>query len=127
MCLPQIATKAGTWNAPIWTEAGQVWANDHPEIPQGEFTRFCGLLASLAAMQQHVLSTCSAIRITAPMSNNAVTSNAPVRSVLLSAAAALFFVELLLMGWVETKRWQDFRNPGSQGTMSAAVPCAAIG
>jgi hypothetical protein len=19
------------------------------------------------------------------------------------------------MGWVETKRWQDFRNPGSQG------------
>jgi light-harvesting complex I chlorophyll a/b binding protein 5 len=60
---PEIATKAGTWNAPIWTEAGQVWANDHPEIPQ----------------------------------------------------AALFFVELLLMGWVETKRWQDFRNPGSQG------------
>jgi hypothetical protein len=38
-CLVQIATKAGTWNAPIWTEAGQVWANDHPEIPQGEW--FC--------------------------------------------------------------------------------------
>jgi len=30
-------------------------------------------------------------------------------------AAALLFTELLLMGWVETKRWQDFRNPGSQG------------
>ena len=29
--------------------------------------------------------------------------------------AALLFVEILLMGWVETKRWQDFRNPGSQG------------
>lgn len=53
--------------------------------------------------------------------------SAPVRCVLLSAAAALFFVELLLMGWVETKRWQDFRNPGSQGTTKAAVPCAAIG
>lgn len=52
--------------------------------------------------------------------------SAPVRSALLLAAAALFFVELLLMGWVETKRWQDFRNPGSQGTTSAAVPCVAI-
>lgn len=29
-------------------------------------------------------------------------------------AAALLFTELLLMGWVETKRWLDFKNPGSQ-------------
>jgi light-harvesting complex I chlorophyll a/b binding protein 5 len=27
----------------------------------------------------------------------------------------LLAVELLLFGWVETKRWMDIRNPGSQG------------
>lgn len=36
--MPQIATKAGTLSAPLWTEAGQVWANNHPEIPQRECT-----------------------------------------------------------------------------------------
>ena len=31
----QIASKAGTLpNLPVWTEAGKVWANNHPEIPQ---------------------------------------------------------------------------------------------
>jgi light-harvesting complex I chlorophyll a/b binding protein 5 len=29
--------------------------------------------------------------------------------------AALLIVQLLLMGWAETKRIQDFKNPGSQG------------
>lgn len=60
---PEIATMTGTLNAPNWVDAGKVWANQHPEVPQ----------------------------------------------------PALLFTELLLMGWVETKRWQDFRNPGSQG------------
>lgn len=31
------------------------------------------------------------------------------------AAGTLLAVELLLFGWVETKRWMDIRNPGSQG------------
>ncbi len=30
-------------------------------------------------------------------------------------AGTLFFTELLLFGWVETKRLMDLRNPGSQG------------
>jgi light-harvesting complex I chlorophyll a/b binding protein 5 len=30
-------------------------------------------------------------------------------------AGNLLAVELLLFGWVETKRFYDFRNPGSQG------------
>ncbi|CAL8465013.1 g4548 [Coccomyxa elongata] len=29
--------------------------------------------------------------------------------------AALLFIQIILTGWVETKRWLDFRNPGSQG------------
>lgn len=28
--------------------------------------------------------------------------------------AALLATQLILMGWVETKRWQEIRNPGSQ-------------
>jgi len=27
---------------------------------------------------------------------------------------ALLVTQLFLMGWVETKRWQEIRNPGSQ-------------
>jgi len=60
--VPELATIAGSLNVPNWYEAGQVWANQHPEVPQ----------------------------------------------------PALLFTELLLMGWVETKRWLDFKNPGSQ-------------
>jgi hypothetical protein len=30
-------------------------------------------------------------------------------------AAALLFIQIILTGWVETKRWLDFKNPGSQG------------
>ncbi len=29
-------------------------------------------------------------------------------------AAALLFIQIILTGWVETKRWLDFKNPGSQ-------------
>lgn len=31
------------------------------------------------------------------------------------AAASLLFIQLVLSGWAESKRWLDFRNPGSQG------------
>lgn len=31
-----------------------------------------------------------------------------------STAATLFAIEMLLFGWVETKRLMDLRNPGSQ-------------
>ena len=27
----------------------------------------------------------------------------------------MIFVQILLTGWVEGKRWADFKNPGSQG------------
>ena len=27
----------------------------------------------------------------------------------------MIFVQILLTGWVEAKRWADFKNPGSQG------------
>lgn len=30
-------------------------------------------------------------------------------------AASLLFVQFLLVGWVEAKRWADLKNPGSQG------------
>lgn len=30
-------------------------------------------------------------------------------------AGTLLFTQLVLFGWVETKRWYDFKNPGSQG------------
>ncbi len=60
---PEIATLTGRLDVPNWYDAGLVFANNHPEIPQ----------------------------------------------------PALLFTEFLLMGWVETKRWQDLRNPGSQG------------
>jgi hypothetical protein len=30
-------------------------------------------------------------------------------------AAAMLFVQFLLVGWVESKRWADLKNPGSQG------------
>jgi hypothetical protein len=53
VCLLQIATKAGTWNAPIWTEAGQVWANDHPEIPQGESPGILRAACKPRCIQQH--------------------------------------------------------------------------
>ncbi len=36
-------------------------------------------------------------------------------SVSVVCAAALLFIQIILTGWVETKRWLDFRNPGSQG------------
>ena len=29
-------------------------------------------------------------------------------------AASILFVQILLTGWTETKRWADFANPGSQ-------------
>lgn len=32
----QLATQAGALNVPNWVDAGKVFANDHPEIPQGE-------------------------------------------------------------------------------------------
>jgi len=60
--LPELATMAGALDVPNWFDAGKVFANQHPEIPQ----------------------------------------------------PSLLFTELLLMGWVETKRLQDFRSPGSQ-------------
>ena len=34
---------------------------------------------------------------------------------IMSAAASMLFVQLLLIGWVEGKRWADLKNPGSQG------------
>ena len=30
-------------------------------------------------------------------------------------SGTLLAVEALLFGWVETKRWYDLKNPGSQG------------
>ena len=30
-------------------------------------------------------------------------------------AASMLFTQILLMGWVEGKRWADYYNPGSQG------------
>merc|ERR1719382_2284768 len=32
-----------------------------------------------------------------------------------ATTGSLVFTQLVLMGWVETKRWFDFKNPGSQG------------
>ena len=32
-----------------------------------------------------------------------------------SGAAALLFVQFVLVGFVEAKRWADLKNPGSQG------------
>ena len=32
-----------------------------------------------------------------------------------SVAASMLFVQILLIGWVEGKRWADLKNPGSQG------------
>ena len=30
-------------------------------------------------------------------------------------AGSLLFTQLILTGWVEAKRWADYKNPGSQG------------
>ncbi len=30
-------------------------------------------------------------------------------------AASLLFIQIILSGWAEGKRWLDFKNPGSQG------------
>jgi hypothetical protein len=30
-------------------------------------------------------------------------------------AASLLFIQLILCGWAESKRWLDFKSPGSQG------------
>ena len=74
-----------------------------------QIQHFCGLLASFNAAhaQSYALLRWSQTKQWPQMSL--------IENPLMLPAAALFFVELLLMGWVETKRWQDFRNPGSQG------------
>lgn len=33
----------------------------------------------------------------------------------LPSAAAMLFTQIVLIGWVEGKRWADLKNPGSQG------------
>ena len=42
-----------------------------------------------------------------------------------SDAKSLFVIEVLAMGWVETKRYYDWKNPGSQG-LEAALPWKRI-
>lgn len=34
---------------------------------------------------------------------------------MLAVAGPMLYVQLLLCGWAESKRWLDYKNPGSQG------------
>lgn len=49
----QLATQAGALDVPVWTDAGKVFANNHPEIPQGE----CDILHTLLFRLRSVIWT----------------------------------------------------------------------
>lgn len=46
---------------------------------------------------------------------SSISFSLPHSLLLITLAGSLIFTELILFGWVETKRLYDLRNPGSQG------------
>lgn len=124
--MQQILTKLGILNVPQWYESGRVWQEQNPNIPYREprplIAPICGLLKLLS--EQYVseeglqLRCCFyALHCVLCHPRWQSTQLYPQRLIRshFGAAAALLFVEFGLAGWVESKRWADYFNPGSQG------------
>ena len=108
----QILTKAGVLTVPEWYEAGKAYVNQPGAIPFGEYESVGGV-----------------IRL------GKKASLIPLVGLLLSCgywghllAGTLRVTMFYLYGFVEATRWQDFRKPGSQVslTQSCAASCIKI-
>ena len=89
--LTGLATKAGALNVPEWYDAGLV-SIKQSGIPLGALI----IVQARAPPSRHMQCRADAGR-------NAET------------AISAMWLQVLLMGWVETMRIQDFKKPGSQG------------
>ena len=127
----QVATKAGVLNVPEWYEAGSVWVKNNPGFPFGTLPHKPSVSRrSLSTRRALAYATHGAVILSVHLFGNACDghtkpqtsrsagylnwSRAYTAHQLSACAASLLFIQIILTGWVETKRLMDFQNPGTQ-------------